>query len=1109
MHVTRLAAFAFGELVETSATLESLGEARSGRARHAYFDVVRIAIASAGGRELETVGDGVLAVFESPSDALSFASAVQRGCERESRRAAERLDVRVGIDVGETASDDGSAAQEALAAARARHLARAADSGSVLASGVVATLAAGADARFSPVGLLDLPGVHEPVPAFEVRWERPAVEQAPLPAELERAVPQTPFVGREAEQERLGAIWRLALRGERQLAFVAGEPGIGKTRLVAEFVRDLHEDGAVVLWGRSSEEVLSPYQPFVQALRHHVRSAPLEELREQVGASVDLLARLLPDVRSRLPVPELSPVEEPESERYRLFEAVGHLLAVASGERPIVLALDDLQWADQGTLLLLKHVARDPVPAPLLLLGTYRQSEIGRDHPLALVKADVERDRIVELIELSGLAEEEITTLVGSLVGWNPPSEVARSLHGETGGNPFFLEEVVRHLEQLGLSADPERLAGVTATVREIGVPARVRELVGRRVQRLTRPGRETLAAAAVIGSEPSRDVLSEVLQLESDQELGAALDELVDARLLAESPDRIGRYRFSHALIQHALYEEQTLNRRATLHEQVGAALERLRPEDGELHAALAYHYARAGDQLARKVVRHGRTAGEHALGLFAYEDAIRELTVALTALESSDGADRRERAELLALLGTARTRAGDYPAARVAFHEAAELSAATGTWPTLAHAALGFGGGSTFGGVWETLQGVDLELVRLLERALAAAPAGDSLERVRLLARLAQALYWIPEAADRALLLSDEAVATARRLRDSGALAYALDSRRVVLWSPDRLDEGRALAEEILAIGRELGDRDIQLEALVWLITDALERGSITVVDHLIAEYERIAAELRQHYHLWFTQVLRAMRAHLDGRFDDAVALSQQAYAYGGHALGQQALQVHLAQALFLWLDQGRAEELLEEIGNHPAAWPDRLLHAALALSLAGLDRREEALAEVERVAEQGLSSIPRDVLWTTTIVALSRAIAHLDDPTHAEELYELLLPYADRIGVTGGPVLCLGPVSRILGMLARAGGRPDTALEHFADALDRSRALGSPPLVARTQLETAKAFLLRDGPGDRERAQQLLPEARATASGLRMAKLLHDIDALQSSLGRGALA
>ena len=217
---------------------------------------------------------------------------------------------------------------------------------------------------------------------------------------------------------------------------MAGEPGIGKTRLVAEFARELHEEGAAVLWGRSSEEALSPYQPFVQALQHHVRSAPLEELREQVGASADLLVRLLPDVRSRLPVPEPQLLEEPESERYRLFEAVGHLLAAASAERPIVLVLDDLQWADQGTLLLLKHVARDAVPAPLLLLGTYRQSEIGRDHALALVKADVERDRIVEHIELSGLVEEEITTLVGDLVGWRPPTEVAQRLHGETGGNP-------------------------------------------------------------------------------------------------------------------------------------------------------------------------------------------------------------------------------------------------------------------------------------------------------------------------------------------------------------------------------------------------------------------------------------------------------------------------------------------------------------------------------------------------------------------------------------------------------------------------------------------------------------------------------------------------
>jgi class 3 adenylate cyclase/tetratricopeptide (TPR) repeat protein len=1103
--VTQLGVFVFGELVEGSATLSKLGEARSERARRAYLEVVRSAVAAAGGREMAGAGDGVLAAFESATAGLRFACAVLRGCDRESRRSSERLDVRLGIDIGEFSPDDGSIGEDVVAALRARQLARAADAGRVLATGVVSALVTGPDHRFKPAGLLELSGSAAPVPVMEMEWERPVVTQAPLPPELDSAGPRTSFVGRASEQERLREVWRRALGGVRQLAFVLGEPGIGKTRLVTEFARELYEQGVGVLWGRSLEEALTPYQPFVQALQHHVRSAPLEDLREQVAIGADELARLLPELRARLRLSGAS-VEEPAGGRYRLFEAVSELLAAASAERPILLVLDDLQWADQGTLLLLKHLARDPSPAPLLLLGTYRQSEVGRDHPLALTSGDVERDHIVERIELAGLGQDEVAILVGGLIGWVPSTEVARSLYGETEGNPLFLEEVVRHLEHLGLN-DPERLAAVQSAVPRLGVPARVRELVSRRVQRLSQPTRTALSTAAAIGSEFDSDVLAEVLEFENEREFVEALDEAVEGQLLVESGERVGRYSFSHALIHQALYEELTLNRRALLHEQIGTALEALRSDEPDAHAEIAAQYGRAGTRQAAKVVRHGRAAGEYALGSFAYEDAIRELSKALDALAVT-GDDPCERAELLTLLGTAQTRAGDVAAAQAAFQRAAELSTAAGAWQTLVRAALGYGGWTGFGGLWESFQTVDAGLVGLLEQALATCPPGDSHERVRLLGRLAQALYWSPET-ERALRLSDEALVTARRLGDPAALAYALDSRNVVLWGPDHLDEGRELAKEMLLIGRELGDRDIQLEALLWLIPNALERGSIHDVDELIDEYARIASELRQPYHLWFTDALRAMRAHLDGRFDEAFALSERAYAYGEQAHGPNALNVRTAQALFLWLDQGRVESLLHEVERLDLEWGSSpLVHVARALVLAGLDRREEALAQVALVAEQGLTSIPRDALWELTIVNLGRTVGHFDDPAYADELYELLLPFADRVCVLGGGVLCLGPASRILGMLARARGKPELAIEHFAYALDRSRALGSPPLVARTQLESAKAHLMRGSAADAAAAERLLDEASIIASNLGMAKVSRDIDAWRSS-ARGSPA
>lgn len=1103
--MTQLAAFVAVELVEASATLAVLGEARSDLTTRAYLDVTRSAMAAANGREVSADGDRVVVVFESASDALAFARAVVRGCERGSRRLPQRLDVRLGLDVGEIAGiDTGASGSPPEAAVRAQSLARAAEAGSILASNVVPALVSGSPARFRSVGLLNLPGAGEPVSAVEVEAEPLSVAQPPLPPELDTVASRTAFVGRNGERERLRSLWRRAQAGESQLALVAGEPGIGKTRLVAELARELHGGGAAVLWGRSSEEALSPYQPFVQALQHHVRCASPDELRDQLGLGGQVLVRLLPELAQRLGLPAPAQ-EDSESERFRLFAAVVQLLGALSSERPLLLVLDDLQWADSGTLLLLKHLARDPAPMPLLVLGTYRHSEIDPDHGLALALADIERDRVVGRIELRGLEEGEIATLVAALIGWQPPSEVVHGLQGETDGNPFFLEEVMRHLEQLGLSRDPERLARVQATVEELGVPARVRELVARRVQRLAPTTRTTLASASVLGSEFDRDVLAAVTCPSNERELDEPLDEAVRARLLEEVPTRIGRYAFSHALIQQALYEQQTLNRRATLHEQVAAALERVRPDEPGLHGELAYHFARAGDRHAAKVVEHARAAGEHALALLAYEDAVVAFSTALTALEQLPGGCDSDRAELLTLLGTARWRAGDAPAAFDTFHEAAGLSSAPEAWQTLARAALGYGGGAGFGGVWERFAVVDDELVRVLEQALAVAPE-DSLEHVRLLGRLAQALYWSPEN-ERALQLSEQALAASRRIDDEAALAYALDSRHVALWSPDHLDERRTLAEEMLRLASRLGDPDIQLEALAWLATDDLERGSITAVDELIATHAQLAEELRQPYYLWYTDALRAMRAHLDGHFDEAGTLAQQAFAIGEQAHGANALQTYLVQTLFVKLDLGELEELIEQLPTYVGESPLTAWRGALALAYAGLDRREEALEQVAWFAERGFDAIRRDCVWPTTMVALGRTVGHFDDPIYADALYELLAPFADRICVVGGAVLCLGPISRILGMLARAAGRPGQALWHFADALERSHALGSPPLIARTKLEAAKAHLLRHTADDPAVADRLLTEARDLAARTGMTKLLHDIDALQTPLGATA--
>ena len=1107
--MARLLTFLVVDLVGSSGTLARLGEARLAGARRGYLELVRAAGGSCEGREFALVDDAIILAFDAPSDAVACAVAIQQACGRQNSPAHERLDVRIGLQVGEALEGEHRHEREQQLGGpllEAWRLCQAALGGQILASSLVQALATAREgACFCPVGLLELRGVAEPISVYDVTYEHVRHEQLPLPPELAGASSQlSAFVGRSEERERLGCAWRLAESGERQLAFISGEPGIGKSRLAGELARELHGGGAVVLWGRCFEEAITPYQPFVQALRHYAEHCDADEL-VGVAAQAAPLARLLPELAARVPSTRGADEIEPETERYRLFEAIAAMLGQVALQAPLLLVLDDLQWADQGTLLLLRSLVLDARPVPMLVLGTYRDSEVPRAHPLAKLHADVLRDRPVEVVELAGLGEEESAQLVDGLLGWSLPADVARTLRGETEGNPFFLEEVVRHLEGLGIVSDPERMRQGPITADELGVPRRVKELVARRVQRLSPSALEALQIASVISSEFRVDVLAAVLAAPEGRVV-ELLDAAVEARLLAELPERIGEYGFTHALIQQALYEELGANRRASLHEQIGHALEALHPDDV---AALAHHFGLAGERSRAKVVGYGRAAGERALALLAYEDAGREFGRALTAL-TLVGDEQGERAELLVLLGSARRRAGDAEAAEAAFAEAAELAGRRGEATTLARAALGYGGGTGFGGVWTKFARVDTDLVGFLKRAVALLPADDRCLRVQLQARLAQALYWgTPVELEQALELSEQALALARTLDDPVALAHALDARHAALWQPENLEELTPIAEEMLRLGSVLGDREIQLQAYAWLITDALESEPIETVDRYLEGHARLAAELQQPYHLWFMEAARAMRAGLAGCFTEMGEAVERARRYGETAHGETAQAVALVQLQQLRLDSGGGEQSIEPLEQLAAASPLPATRSLLVRAYADADREAEALEQVGWFGGGEFDAVRRDCVWSSTICFLGEAVARFDAADHAPALYRLLLPFADRNLVAGGGILCLGPVSRYLGMLARVNGEYERALQHLRHALVRSRALGSEPLVLRTKLENAHVRLARGAEGDDELARGLLAEVRAGANLLGMAPLARDVSRLEQPTTAGAQA
>ncbi len=451
---------------------------------------------------------------------------------------------------------------------------------------------------------------------------------------------------------------------------IAGEPGVGKTRLAGEWSRQAYEQGAVVLYGRCDEDLGAPYQPFAEALRSLVPCLGTNRLRGLRG--VEAFLPLVPGLTEA--VPDLGPAParaDPDTERYALFDAVVALLGVASANAPVVLILDDLHWAAKPTLLLLRHLLRFGEHARVQIVGTYRSTDLDRSHPLAAMLADLHRDGSANRLALSGLDEDDVTAYVAE-AGYDD-EELARALASVTGGNPFFLIEALRHVDESGGRWDPSTL------------PQGVREAVSRRLSRLPAETNKALAAAAVVGSRFAVDLVERVV----DEDLLDAFDEACKAGIVIEEPG--GRYRFNHAIVRQSLLAELASVRRMRLHQRIAATLETEPDADDELLAELAYHYfecAWAGN--AAKAVDYCRRAADQAMARLAYEGAADLYDKAVHALEELDDElpDRDDQlAELLVARCEALLAAGDVVSARGAvsqLQEAAADSARLAAWGT-----------------------------------------------------------------------------------------------------------------------------------------------------------------------------------------------------------------------------------------------------------------------------------------------------------------------------------------------------------------------------------------------------------------------------------------
>ncbi len=1063
----------FTDVVASTDLLDRLGDDGYDALRRAHFAVLREAVAARGGTEVKNLGDGLMVVFATPTRAVECAIAIQQGVERHNRTQPDdqRMEVRVALHAGEPIQDESDYFGRPVVIAK--RLCDQAAAGQIVASTVVRDLVAGRrDLKFSELGAVQLKGFSDPVGAVEVTW-------APVPervAALGNADRASPFVGRERELKRLIESLERASAGDREVVLIGGEAGVGKTRLAAEFSRVAREQGALLLYGRCSPDPLVAYEPFVEAFTADgVKS--FNELRA-----------LASRVRGGREAGEPGAAESEEfSERYWLFEEVVAAISGAAAARPVVLVVDDLHWADRPTLLLFRHLGRSMSVPRLVLLGAFREGDPEFDLSRRGVLADLHREGAVQRMTLEGLEEDAVARLVANRQGDDinaaDAAALARSLFQHTEGNPFFIEELLQHFDDLGLTAP---VAGIEDPFSTVDVPEGVKEVIRSRLSHLDDLTWRVLTAGSVLGPAFTIGAVSATSGLDED-DVVEALEHALAARILVDNRATPDVVTFSHALVRETLYQDMSAARRVRLHERAGAALEPL--ATGEQFAEVAHHFLMAATPgRADKAVTYGVRAAEWARSQLAYESAVELYERVLEILGPADVASE-ERCRLLLKLGNARHQAGDHPGARAAFEEAADVARTQNWGAALAEAAAGFADWRGF----FTDPGPAREL---LEEAVAALPESEGRLRAQVLAELAYE-YSMSGSPDRGEQVSQEAVATARQVGDHDLLARALRSRHLALMPTVDLGERAAIAEEILELARTSGDRVSAFYGRVDRIIDRLEAGDVAGADEDIAQCAVLAEELRANLPRWFTGAWMVMRALLDGRLDEAERMSLKALSLGRELAVGGALEAFGNWVFYLRREQGRIEELegpsLELVDRHPT-FPG--FRAGLVFLYASIGRTSDAEAHLDRLDPLLFEPEAHDSTLIQTLVWLADSCALLQDRRRGERVAHHLLPFAGRNAVLGPGILCSGSTSRPLARLAALSDRTDGAARLFEDAITLNQSMGARPWLARTQHEYASFLLTRGDAGDRARAADLLDAAHITADELGMTALQSDL-------------
>lgn len=846
------------------------------------------------------------------------------------------------------------------------------------------------------------------------------------------------FVGRRQELGTLFDAYAEIQQSRRRVVLISGEPGIGKSRLLGEFAGKAAHRGAVVLMSKCMEQDGSPpYWPWIQILKNALANPALgASLRDPVCIALSLMSPEETDAHGL----EVAGGDASRA-RFRLFDLVRQVVTDISGVFPVLVCIDDVHRSDPASLLLLEFVAEQAERERLMIVLADRDSETRRSPLHAAHLARVCGLGGSSGILLRGLAEDDIAGLL-------PKGSDASSLWDLTGGNPFFLSQL------LPIVNDGSHSPNTSFRSR---LPFSIGEAIGRHLEGLSGSSRKVLDFAAVIGREFDEGLLR--LATGNSVHVEELIAEAASARLLEARQSNRSEFRFVHALIRELIYESMEPSKRLEYHRAIALALERRHgAAGGSAVSEYAFHmYRSASADSSLRCVEACMAAGSYASAQLAYEDAAVQYSRALELATVHLPAEVALHCDIYLGLGMEISRTGDRAGARIHFMRAVALARSIQDSARLAHAAM-----ACFPGFFAVEAGApDIEVIALLREAIAGVQGGELRLRALLQSRLAMAIAWYERGYERRSLCI-EASKLAKLVGDPGLEVQVLLARWFAEWDPTEFEKRWSIAQDLISRARLVGDTETLLLCRLFWVTCLLERGEISEFRRESGVFQDAADRLRQPEALWYAALLRAVDALHSGRLVEAEKHSAAFFSIGRLVGDANVFHSRMGQRFLIAREQGEWDLLVRIASEAVDAYPGVVgWRATKAWALSEAGRLEEARREFLPLARSGFENIPRRMDWSVTMALLSEVAVALGAREEGDALYALMKPLRGRLIVLGLCVLTWGCGSQFLGRLRILSGRLDEGVVLLEEAVAVEDAVGARAWAARSRLALAEAL------------------------------------------------